>query len=86
MRACGTFLDLRCAITTSHVLKKKMSFFGVNYNSVPQKLRILAIKAIFDPKNPFLTDSIDDSIKIKAEITSFNMRYYMNLIKLRLRL
>ena len=63
MRACGTFLDLQCAITTSHVLKKKMSFFGVNYNSVPQKLRILVIKAIFDPKNPFLTDSIDDSIK-----------------------
>ena len=27
--------------------------FGVNYNSVAQKLRILAIKAIFDPKNPF---------------------------------
>ena len=46
--------------------EKKMSFFGVNYNSVPQKLRILAIKAIFDPKNPFLTDSIDDSIKITS--------------------
>jgi hypothetical protein len=58
--------------------------FGVNYNSVVQKLRILAIEAIFDPKNPFLTNSIDDRIKIKAEITSFNMRYYMNLIKLRL--
>ena len=51
--------------------------FGVNYNSVAQKLRILAIKAILDPKNPFLTNSIDDRIKIKAEITSFNMRYYM---------
>jgi hypothetical protein len=25
-------------------------------------------------------------MKIKAEITSFNMRYYMNLIKLRLHL
>ena len=59
---------------------------GVNYNSVAQKLRILAIKANFEPKNPFLTNSIDDRIKIKAEITSFNMRYYMNLIKLRLRL
>ena len=33
-------------------------------NSIPLKLRILAIKPIFDPKNPFLTDSIDDSIKI----------------------
>ena len=43
--------------------EEKMSFFGVNYNSVPQKLRILVIKAIFDPKNPFLTESIDDSIK-----------------------
>jgi hypothetical protein len=59
---------------------------GVNYNSIAQKLRILAIKAIFDPKNPFLTNSIDDIIKIKAEITSFNIRYYMNVIKLRLRL
>ena len=66
VRACGTFLDLRCAITTLHILNKKMSFFGVNYNSIPQKLRILAIKAIFDPKNPFLTDSIDDSIKISS--------------------
>ena len=27
--------------------------FGINYNSVAQKLRILTIKAIFDPKNPF---------------------------------
>ena len=86
VRACGTFLDLRCAITILHVLKKKCPFFGVNYNSVPQKLRILAIKAIFDPRNPFLYDVIDDSMKIKDEITSFNMRYYMNLIKLRLRL
>ena len=40
----------------------------VNYNSVAHKLRILAIKAIFDPKNPFLTNLIDDRIKIKAEI------------------
>ena len=55
--------------------------FAVNYISVAQKLRI---KAIFDPKNPFLNNSIDDRIKIKAEITSFNMTYYMNLIKLRL--
>ena len=66
VRACGTFLDLRCAITTWHVLKKKISFFGLNYNSVPLKLKILAIKAIFDPENPFLTDSIDDSIKITS--------------------
>ena len=43
--------------------EKNVLFFGVNYNSVPQKLRILVIKAIFDPKNPFLTDSIDDNIK-----------------------
>ena len=35
-------------------------------------------KAIFDPENPFLTNSIDD-------ITSYNMRYYVNLLKLRLR-
>ena len=49
----------------------------VNYNSVAKKLRILAIKAIFDPKNPFLTNSIDDRMKIKAEISSFNMRYYI---------
>ena len=32
--------------------------FGVNYNSVAQKLRILAIEAIFDTKNLFLTNSI----------------------------
>ena len=55
-------------------MKKKRPFFGVNYNSVTQKLRILAIKAIFDPKSNFLTDSIEDSIKIKAEITSFNIK------------
>jgi hypothetical protein len=60
--------------------------FGVNYNSVPKKLRILAIIAIFDTKNLFSTDSIHDRIKITGEITSFNMRYYMNLSKLRLRL
>ena len=29
VRACGTFLDLRCAITILHVLKKKLSFFLV---------------------------------------------------------
>ena len=44
-------------------------------------MRILAIKAFFDPKNPFLTNSIDDKIEIKAEITSFNVRYYMYMIK-----
>ena len=42
--------------------------FGVYYNSVAQKLSLLAIKAIFDPKNPFLTNFIDDRIKIKAKI------------------
>ena len=46
--------------------EKIVLFFGVNHNSVPQKLRILAIKAIFDPKNPFLTDSIDNSIEITS--------------------
>ena len=39
--------------------------FGVYSNSVAQKLSLLAI---FDPKNPFLTNLIDDIIKIKAEI------------------
>ena len=39
--------------------------FGVYSNSVAQKLSLLAI---FDPKNPFLTNLIDDRIKIKAEI------------------
>ena len=38
---------------------------GVYSNSVAQKLSLLAI---FDPKNPFLTNLIDDRIKIKAEI------------------
>ena len=42
-----------------------MPFFGVYHNSVAQKLSLLAI---FDPKNPFLTNLIDDRIKIKAEI------------------
>ena len=60
--------------------------FGVNYNCEAQKLRILAIEAIFDPKNQFLTASIDDRIIIKAEITSFIMRYCINSIKLRLQL
>ena len=55
--------------------------FGVNYNCVAQKLRILAINAIFDPKSLFLTNSIDDRIKIKAEITRFYMRYYVYRIK-----
>ena len=39
--------------------------FGVYSNSVAQKLSLLAM---FDPKNPFLTNLIDDRIKIKAEI------------------
>jgi hypothetical protein len=60
--------------------------FGVNYVSVAQKLRILAILPIFDPKNPFLADSIDDSRKIKAEILFFRMRYYVYKIKLQVRL
>ena len=92
VRACGAFLSLRCAITTLHIFfrnnarykEKNVLFFGVNYNSVAQKWKILAIKAIFDPKNPILTDSIDDRIKSNAEITNFSMRYCMNWIKLRL--
>ena len=59
---------------------------GVNYNSIAQKVRIFTIKAPFYPENSFSTNSKDDRIKIKAEITSFNMRYYKNLIKLSLRL
>ena len=80
------------AIATSHVFSHNARYenhnalsFGVSYNYVAQKLRILAIKAIPDPKNIFLTNSIGDRIKIKAEITSFDMRFYMNLIRLRLR-
>ena len=56
----------KCDHNFARFEEKKCPFFGVNYNSAPQKLRILAIKAIFDPKNPFLTDSIDDSIKITS--------------------
>ena len=59
-------------------------FLCVNYNTVAQKLRLFTINAIFDEKNTFLTDSIDVSIKTKAKITSFNRKYYMNLIKLQL--
>ena len=33
--------------------------------------------AIFDTKNQFLTDLIDDRMKIKSEITSSNSRYYI---------
>ena len=39
--------------------------FGVYYISVAQKLSLLAI---FDPKNPFLTNLIDDRIKIITKI------------------
>ena len=40
----------------------------------------------FQQLKQFLTNSIDDGIKIKAEITSFNMRYYLyEFDKLRLR-
>ena len=72
------FLNLRCACVRyifrlamcdhnfARFEEKIVLFFGVNHNSVPQKLRILAIKAIFDPKNPFLTDSIDNSIEITS--------------------
>ena len=50
-------------------------------------MKISAIKAILDTKkNPFVTNSRDARIEIKAEISSFNMRWYMNLIKLRVRL
>ena len=35
---------------------------------------------MFDPKNSFLSNSIGDRIKIKAEITSFVIRYYMNKV------
>ena len=44
--------------------EKIVLFFGVNHNSVPQKLRILAIKAIFDPKNSSFTNVIDDKAKL----------------------
>ena len=74
MRACSAFLGLRSAITTL--------IMQDNATSVAQKLRIFTIKAIFDPQNSFSTNSRDDKIKIKAEIKSFNMRYYKNLIKL----
>ena len=57
VRACGAFLGLRSAIATLHVFSNvaryedlNALYFGVNYNSVAQKLRILAVKAIFDPK------------------------------------
>ena len=54
--AAGTFLGLRSAIATLHVFSDIYALsFGVSYNSVAQKLRILTIKAIFDQKNPFLT-------------------------------
>ena len=43
----------------------KALFVGVYSNSVAQKLNLLAI---FDPKNSFLTNLIDDRVKIKAEI------------------
>ena len=54
--------------------------FGVNYVSVAQKLRILAILPIFDPKHSFLAD---DRRKIKAEILSFEIRCYVCKVKLR---
>ena len=89
MRACSAFLDLRYAITTSHVFLKIVQicpFFGLNYNSVAHKLRILEIEVIFDSKNPFFNNSMDDRIKTKAEITIFEMRYYMYILKLHMHL
>ena len=72
MCACGAFLGLRCAIASWHLFCNNVRYedwnalsFGVYSNSVAQKLSLLAI---FDPKNPFLTNLIDDRIKIKAEI------------------
>ena len=66
---------------------KKTLSFGVNYVSVAEKLRILAILPIFfDPKSLFLADSIDDKRKIKADILNFKMRCYVYKIKLRVRL
>ena len=50
-----------------------------------EKLFLGSLRASRAIKNPFLTNSIVDRIEIQAEITSFNMRYYMNLTKLRLR-
>ena len=61
-------------------MKIKMSFFLVQITILQLKNRG------FQQLKQFMTDSIDDRMKIKAEITSFNTRYYMNLIKLRLRL
>ena len=40
----------------------------------------------FWSKLQFCSSTLRDRIRIKAEITSFDMRYYMNLIKLCLRL
>ena len=40
--------------------------FGLNYN--------FTVEAIFDPKNSFLTNSRDDRIKIKTEITRGTIR------------
>ena len=72
-------LQLRTFLSNNARYKDKNDpSFGINYNSVAQKLRTLAIKEIFDPKNPFLTNLIT------AEITSFNLRYYIYIIKLQL--
>ena len=72
VRACGAFLGLRCALHFGTFFSNNVRYedwntlsFGVYSNSVAQKLSLLAI---FDPKNPFLTNLIDDRIKIKAEI------------------
>ncbi len=56
----GTFFSNNVRYEDGNVL-----YFGVYSNSVAQKFSLLAI---FDPKNPFLTNSINDRIKIKAEI------------------
>ena len=55
--------------------KIKMPFFLVQITILQLKNRE------FQQLKQFLTNSIDDRVKIKAEITSFNRRYYINLKK-----
>ena len=62
-------------------MKILMPSLFVEITILALKYRILAIKAIFDPKNQFLTTSIDDRIDIEVEITSFNIIWYMYVIK-----
>ena len=76
VHGCSAFLGLQknyrsftCFSNKARYGNRDALSFGTIYNSVAQKLRILAIKAIFDKKNPFLTNSTVDRIKIKAETT-----------------